>query len=80
MHHNVDSLIIAHSVSAAVFESNTKQQNVTFQIRQNIDLSVNDVLKFEIKIANVTVKGYGKVNVDTGKPVNVTLYDNVCKY
>ena len=80
MHNNfIDSSIITHSVSSSVFEPNTKQQVVIFQTSPDVYLN-DTVLKFKIKIANVTVKGFGKVNVDTGEPVTVTVYDNSCKY
>ena len=59
------------------FDPITEEQNGTVKIPT--DLSLNDTLKFEIMIADVSTTGYGSIGIDTGEPIAVLLYDNNCK-
>ena len=53
------------------------ERNATVEIPNH--LSLVDGGKFEIIITEVNVKGYGRIYVDTGEPITVTIYDNDCK-
>lgn len=61
-----------------IFDSSTEEKNVTINIPHNLWLE--DTLQFQVIIVEVSATDYGRIDVDTGEPINVTLYDNNCKY
>ena len=61
-----------------VLDPSTNEDNETVKIPYNLRLQ--DTLQFNLMISEVNATGYGRIDVDTGEPINVTLYAHNCKF